>query len=206
MASGITYYGRIMPEEISEMPRIEHDYSELTRATCKALFMVFSPWVLFNTFLMTSFSSFWAFYSVFHSTLAGCCVFCALVAFQWDRKIQARFALPTMFVAFGLIAPLASLPYLNHELARNSGHWAGDIYYLGSFILGGQIYWLLLPVIAAIMIKGPRPLLLKTGYVVIFLGMFNFALFIILVSLGPLVFDFMRDAKLLFFAMLCISL
>ena len=111
-----------------------------------------------------------------------------------------------MLVAFSRIAPLASLPYLNHELGRNSGHWAEDIYYLGSLILCGQIYWLLLPVIGAIIIKGARPLLLKAGYAVIFMGMFNFALFIIMVSLGPLVFDFMRDAKLLFFAMLCISL
>ena len=185
---------------------VEHDYSELTRSTCKALFTVFTPWVLFSSFVMTSFSSFWAFYSVFHSTLAGCCAFCAIVAFGWDRVIQARFALPTLFVAFCVIAPLASLPFLNHELAKSSAHWGGDFYYLASLILGGQIYWLLMPVVLAIMVIGPRPWLFKAGYALIFMGIFNFAIFICLISVGPLVFDLFQDAKLLFFAMLCINL
>lgn len=211
MEDRIFYYGGLTTERKrteTQAPdnRVEHNYSEMTRLTCKALFAVFTPWVLFSSFVMSSYSSLWAFYSVFHSTLAGCCAFCAIVAFSWDKTIQARFALPSLFVAFCLIAPLASLPFLNYELAKNSAHWGGDFYFLTLLILGGQTYWLLLPVVLAIMAKGPRPWLFKAGYTVIFLGMFNFAVFICLISAGPMIFEFFQDAKLMFLAMLCITL
>lgn len=184
----------------------EHDYSELTRITCRALFTVFTPWVLFSSLVMTSFSSFWAFYSAFHSTLAGCCTFCGLVAFRLDRSLLARFGLPSLFAAFCLTAPLASLPFLGQELGREGLQWGGDFGFLASLVLGGQLYWLLLPVSAAIIVLGPRPLLLKVGYVLLALGLANFVIFICLIAVGPLIFDFVQDARLLFSAMLCIRL
>lgn len=187
-------------------PYEEHHYSELTRSTCKALFMVFTPWVLFSSFIMTSFSSLWAFYSVFHSTLAGCCTFCAIVAYDLDRKVLRSYSLPPLLLSFCLTAPMVSLPFLSHELGKNSGQWGGDFYLLASLILGGQIYWLLLPVVLGIIFFGPKRLLTSCGYAILFLGLFNFAIFICLISLGPLIFDFVQDARLLFSAMLCFRL